>query len=271
MNEVVYLDVYFLLNLIADAVILAMTSFICGEKTTPLRLFSAAFLGAFFSAATLFISLGDWMVLFGGVMFLPVMIWVAFGKKRKRFWILNLFSFLTALFLGGTLGFLSYYAPEYRKETVTLGSFCIAIGIGFGAWCLWGKSLRRRIHTLVIPVSICYNGKREELFGLVDSGALLRDGEGTPVMILKAEYASGLLTEEEMEELRRGWGKGIRSIPVRTASGAGTLSAFLPQSVYFHRVGKRRQTKISKQILVALDFTEGGFGGCPCLIPLCAL
>jgi len=90
---------------------------------------------------------------------------------------------------------------------------------------------------------------------------------GDPVQLMSGD----VLTEEEMEELRRGWGKGIRSIPVRTASGAGTLSAFLPQSVYFHRVGKRRQTKISKQILVALDFTEGGFGGCPCLIPLCAL
>ena len=128
--------------------------------------------------------------------------------------------------------------------------------------------MHRKLETLVVPLSICHGGAREELYGLVDSGALLRDEEGRPVILLKASSAGKLLSREELEKIRLGLGENTISLPIRTASGGGNLYAFLPTAVYFHR---KKRTESIKEVLVALDFSEGGFGGCPVLIPLYAL
>lgn len=266
MVESVYVDLYFLINSVLDLVALLIAGLCVSERGKFSRLVVAALLGGAFSVAELFLPYG--IGLLAGIFFFIPMVLIAYGKKRgKRWFLLSLFAFLTSLFLGGAMEFLSYYA--FRGKTgMTFGVFLVALLFSFGAWSLWGKSMHRKLETLVIPLSICHRGKREELYGLVDSGALLKDEEGRPVILLKASFAGKLLSREELERIRLGQGEGMVSLPIRTASGGGNLYAFSPTAVYFHR---KKRTESIKEVLVALDFSEGGFGGCPVLIPLYAL
>ena len=188
------------------------------------------------------------------------------------FFFLHLFSLLTALFLGGALEFVSYYTASLGGNgRESAGAFCFVIFSAFGFWNLWGKGLHRRMHTLVIPLSIFHRGKREELYGLLDSGSLLRDPEeGRYVILLKAEFVGELFSSEEMRRIRDGEGQDVVEIPMRTASGKGFLFAFSPDRICFHSPKKAKKKEI-KDCLVALDFSGGGFAGCPCLVPLGAL
>ena len=118
----------------------------------------------------------------------------------------------------------------------------------------------------VISLSIRHRERESQLYGLVDSGCFLRDPEsGDPVILLKAEYAAELLSPEELFGLKSGAGNGAIPIPVRTASGQGYLFAFSPERVRLHRGSG---TPREERVLVALDFSGGGFAGCPCLIPI---
>lgn len=268
MAENVYVDLYFLTNTVLDLVSLLVAGLAASERAKIGRVLAASVLGGVFSVAELFLPVG--INLAAGVLFFLPMVLVAYGKRRpKRLFFVSLFAFLTSLFLGGAMEFLSFYAGRGRSG-LTFGVFLAALFLSLGAWSLWGKSMRRKMETLVIALSICYGENREELYGLIDSGALLKDESGRPVILLKASSVGKLLTREELEEIRCGVGKGCVLLPIRTASGGGVLPAFLPTAVHFHNHNRKRKKK-PKEVLVALDFSEGTFGGCPVLVPLYAL
>ncbi len=266
MEEIIYIDLYFAWNFVLDLVSLLVGHLASSRRPHFFRLVFASALGASFSVATLFIP--HPLRLFSGCAIFYPMVLLSCGRGRAREkLVVGFFTFLTALFLGGAMEFLTFYVGR-EKGGVSLGILLAAVFLALGAWSLWGKALRRRLDTLVIPLSICHKGKREELYGLVDSGALLRSPDGRDVILLKAHEAGGLLTPEELDRIRFGQGEGLVSLPIRTASGEGNLYAFLPTAVYFY---EKKKVKQSNQVLVALDFSCGAFGGCPVLVPLCAL
>ncbi len=267
MKEIVYLDLYFLWNFLMDGVLLLLAGWICSEKTKWLRLLAASTFGALCSTCLLLWSVGRYLTLILGlVSFLP-MILIAFGRRSlRRLTFLSLFAFFASFFLGGALEAISYYALG-TKSGVTLGVFLAAVFFAYGAFLLWGRRVKRKMESRVISLSILNGENEEHLYGLVDSAAFLCDPEsGNPVILLKAEYAQTLLSTEEILRLRLGQGEGVVPISMKTASGAGHLFAFLPKAVRFHRPGKRKQKE--EPILVALDFSGGGYAGCPCLVPL---
>ncbi len=273
MEEVVYLDVYFLINSVMDAVSFLVAGLILGEKMGFWRCILSGIVGGVFSVFMLFSAWSDGVTLLLSSLFFVPLLLLAFGKRSpKRFFFLYLFSLLTALFLGGALEFVSYYTASLGGNTRGgVGVFCFVIFSAFGLWNLWGRGLHRRMQTLVIPLSIFHRGKREELYGLLDSGSFLRDPqEGRYVILLKAEFAGALFSPHEMERIRMGEEKGVVEIPMQTAAGTGFLFAFSPDRICFH-APKKAKKKGSKDCLVALDFSGGGFAGCPCLIPLGAL
>lgn len=177
-----------------------------------------------------------------------------------------LFYVCTALFLGGAVEAISYYMG--RKGSLTLGVFLFLVFLSFGLFQLFGRRLNQKLDTAVVSLAVRFAGRCEYFYGLVDSGLLLRDPErGLPVLILKAQYASPLLSREFLQTMKEG-GEGSVAIPMKTASGSGVLHAFRPDGVKILKNGKKRKKKEEREILIALDFSEGGFGGCPCLVPL---
>lgn len=265
MKEVIYLDLFFLWNVLMDAVSLAVAGMIASEKAKLWRLFAASVFGAVVSL--LILPFGPFLTLLAGFLsFLP-MVLIAYGvKPLRRLGLISLFVFLSSLFLGGALEALSSYAGK-RGGGLGFGVTLAALFFVFGAYRLWGMGLKRKLETRVISLSIRYRERESQFYGLVDSGCFLRDPEsGDPVILLKAEYAADLLSPEELFSMRCGNGEGAVPIPVRTASGQGLMFAFSPERVRLHR--KTEKKKREERVLVALDFSGGGFAGCPCLIPL---
>jgi len=198
MKEVIYLDVYFLTNFIMDLVSLLVASQLCSERIKWHRALLASFFGGAVSFLPILFSWRNALTLtVGGLLFLP-MVFIAFGKRSvKRFWFLCLFSFLTSLFLGGAVEFLSFYTGNLKGESrITLTVFLAVLCFSFGAWSLWGNNLRRRMETSVVELSVSYRKKTLDLIGLVDSASFLREPmSGMPVILLKAGFSSSLLSD----------------------------------------------------------------------------
>lgn len=270
MDEILYLDLYFFTNFFMDLVSLAVTSFAVSEKIGFFRMVLFSVFGAVFSCALTLFQTGPFFSFFLSLLVLPPLLFFAFGKRRgKRFFRIGLFYFVASLFLGGAAEALSYYMG--RNKSLTFGVFLGITFLALGIFQLFCRNLNKKLETAVVSLAIRFSGRSECFFGLVDSGLLLRDPEkGMPVLILKAEYALPLLTSEELERVREG-GEGTVPIPMKTASGTGVLYAFRPDGVRILRKGQKKERKEKRDVLVALDFTSGGFGGCPCLVPLSVL
>ena len=151
---------------------------------------------------------------------------------------------------------------------VLLGTVFLCVSV----YALWGSSMNRKLDTAVVSLSISFCGRCEHYYGLVDSGLLLRDpDEGRPVLLLKAEYAEPLLSREFICRMAKGElssDEKLICVPIRTVGGERSLYAFLPERVQVISMGKRRKKRNERGVLVALDFSGGGYGGCPCLVPL---
>lgn len=266
MNEILYLDLYFLTNFAMDLVSLGVASLVSSEKIRMLRLTLASLFGGVFSCLIAIFSPGAFWDLLFSIPALILILFIGFGSRGKRMGRIALFYLLTALFLGGAVEAISYYMGQ--KGSLTLGIFLFLVFLSFGFFQLFGRRMNQKLSTAVVSIAVRFAGRCEYYYGLVDSGLLLRDPEeGKPVLILKAGYATPLLSEEFLQRLKSG-GEGSIAIPMKTASGSGVLYAFRPDGVKILRNGKKRKEKEEREILIALDFSEGGFGGCPCLVPL---
>lgn len=277
MYEIFYLDVYFATNFLMDLVSLAVGALSASRRVPFWKLCLAAAFGASFSAVLALLRVeGIWM-LCASVLAFGVMLMICFGVREKRRLIKPaLFSFGCAVFLGGAAQMISYYVAPRGSETklgfaVLLESVLCAAGI----YSLWGSYMSRKLDTAVVSLSISFCGRSEHYFGLVDSGLLLRDpDEGRPVLLLKAEYAEPLLSRDFICRMAKGELSGSEKlicVPIRTVGGEKSLYAFLPERVQVISMGKRRKKREERGVLVALDFSGGGFGGCPCLVPLSVL
>lgn len=273
----IYVDTYFFFNAVMDGVALSLAGLCAAEKIRFGRLLAASVFGGAFSVAVLLLEpppVGVLLLAF--LAFIP-MVLLAFGKKRpRRLVTVSLMAFVSSLFLGGAAEAVTYFVSALGgRARIGVSVFLVLLFLGFGAFSLWGRSLYRKMDTFVITLTISFEGKEAAFFALVDSGCLLRDPEkGREVILLKGEYASDLLSESLLSSLRLGVppkGVEIETVPIRTASGKGVLFAFAPNFVSLHLGRAKKKNKRLQEVLVALDFSDGGFAGCPCLVPLSVL
>ncbi|MBE6712363.1 MAG: hypothetical protein E7580_02450 [Ruminococcaceae bacterium] len=274
MNEIFYVDRYFLTNFLMDLVSLAIGALSASRKVSFWRLSLASAVGALFSTGLVLLQAGPVMTVLSSVLVFAGMIALCFGIRHPRRWVKPaLFSFAGAVFLGGAAEVISFYVlPRGSASRLGLGVLCGSVLLGVGIYSLWGKHIHQKLETAVVSLSITYGGRCEHYFGLVDSGLLLRDPDaGRPVLLLKAEYAEPLLPREFIRKMELGELSGeerLVCVPIRSVGGSRDLLAFLPERVQVITGGRRKKNKEERDVLIALDFSRGGFGGCPCLVPL---
>lgn len=273
----IYIDTYFFFNALMDGVALILAGLCASETVRFRRLVVSALFGGTFSVIALLLELPPLGTLFAAFLSFFPMVFLAFGKKRlRRLALVTLMAFVSFLFLGGAAEAVTYFVSSLGgKARISVSVFFVILFLGFGGFTLWGKSLYRKMDASVISLSISFEGKEAVFFGLVDSGCLLRDPEkGREVILLKGDYAADLLPEGLVSSLRLGEppkDADIVSVPVRTASGKTVLFAFSPSYVSLHSAAEGKRSKRLREVLVALDFSDGGFAGCPCLVPLSVL
>ncbi len=277
MYEIFYVDLYFATNFLMDLVSLAIGALSASQKVPGWKLCLAAVFGASFSTVLALLRQDNAVALCLSFLVFLVMIVICFGIRYPRRLIKPaLFSFAGAVFLGGAAQVITHYVlPQGSKSRLSFGVLAGAVFLGVSIYSLWGSHMSRKLDTAVVSLSISFCGKCEHYFGLVDSGLLLRDpDEGRPVLLLKAEYAEPLLSRDFICRMAKGELSGdekLICVPIRTVGGERNLYAFLPERVQVISMGKRRKKREERGVLVALDFSGGGFGGCPCLVPLSVL
>jgi stage II sporulation protein GA (sporulation sigma-E factor processing peptidase) len=249
----VYLDAIWLLNFWIDASLLLLTAIILKRKINKIRLLCSALIG---SSIVFFILTPYFSVMSHPIMkllFSIVMVLIAFGFKRFRYFFQALLTFYFSTFLlgGGMLGvhyFLStdllLFEGMVATKSTGFGSPISWIFVLLGFPVLWYFA-KTRIEDMevkqiqfdqLVEVSIIIEEKIISLTGLVDSGNQLTDPiTKSPVMIVDVNKVKGFLPNEIIEKSEgletfstidniHQWDSRLRIVPYR---GVGQQNEFL--------------------------------------------
>ncbi|WP_077617740.1 sigma-E processing peptidase SpoIIGA [Bacillus sinesaloumensis] len=280
----IYIDVIWLLNFFFDALLLLLTAMILKRRIVKWRILVGSFIGSLLVLLVVspFAVLGSHPIT--KLLFSIVIVGVAFGYKRFRYFIQGLLTFYFATFMigGGMIGvhyFMEFDVKVFDGSILTKSSgYGNPISWGFvllGFPILWYFS-KNRIEDIetkqvfydqIVAVKIVIDDVTIHLNGLVDSGNQLFDPiTKSPVMILdinKYEHLFPkplieqsknieLLTNDTNSESHK-WESRVRLIPYR---GVGQEHQFLlavkPDQITIYEGNKENTVKKG---LVAINHT----------------
>lgn len=241
---VVYVDIAFLLNCLADGAALYVTGRLSGLPVGMRRLLAAAVLGGTYGALCVLPGLG---VL---ASFLPQMaaaaglVWLAFGKRGAFLRQLLLFFILSCALSGALVGAQTLAAGGRLLESGGLAVlsrldwriFFLAGGICFLVLSVvFRGGARHAVAGELCQCTLERQGRRVTLTALLDTGHTLTDGlTGRPVLTVHWAALEPLWTAEEKEVLscleRDGGaacleklGGGFRLLPYQTVGVSGGM------------------------------------------------
>ncbi len=242
----VYLDIFFLVNVEMDLVILLLENLFQRRLVRWRRLIFTAIAGGVFS--TLFLISGIhrkvWLsvpvYLAGG----GVMVRLAFGKTTVISWAKNVLGFYVAAFLlsGALMQLQSAWRQKGSMVFVLTGALAFLwITYKLMPFC----ENREREQARIMPVRLCYRGKWIRGQGFLDTGNHLAEPfSQKPVAIGNRIFLEKLWGEEEPV---------FRLIPFRAVgTGQGILSAF-PLDDLEIEWGKNGRIRVGKTWVAVSD------------------
>lgn len=260
MEQVIYGDIYLIVNFTMDYLALYLTATAIKHPHRPLRTSIAAALGAIYSLLSLFLPDHTPLSFFttAALPFLLILItfhaqasWRELLRATAAFWVI---SFL----LGGAATAVSYLLGNWAKREALIGGQVEALPGELPYWgilliaLIAGAILTRllRGHRKLPSTAILEAGEEESslvrLSGMIDSGNLLVEPlSGAAVILVDRSVASFL--PPELAFLATGeppvLTPRLRLIPYSTPSGEGLLYAYLPRVVKIN--GKLRNACIA--------------------------
>ena len=243
MTRYIYVDLLFIINFLADYVILYLTSVFSCCYTNIKRLTLASLIGTFFATTSLcFLSAG--FVLFSlTIIFSLVICTIAFGRKRKMpFSSIIFYFYLSSILLyGGMYLMLSFTTILLNIKEIKI-TFILIVALLFLCFtlCLFFSSYIFR-GTRVKESSVkaeLFDGYRTYTLNLIcDTGNFAKDPfSGKPVSIISknsvdTELVKALSTTfSDTEQTGNYTGIRPRVIPIKTVSGISLLYAFIPKA-----------------------------------------
>lgn len=255
MEEVIYGDIYFIINFSMDFLVL----YICGKirqqklKVIPM-IFSAA-VGSIYALTALFISNGnliEWLIL---LCVAALMCYIAFDLKSIGSLTVTLSLFIAVNFLlsGGITALYSMLnrvksrsvldpkdmLPNISEKIPPILLLLLALGSGLFSF-IWSLCMKKNITQAEASVHIEQNGHTIDCRGLCDSGNLLCEPiSGRPVLVIKRELFSALAGERlikmiavgKLDKLSDKEQRQIRYIPMQSVGGDGILIGLVPDKV----------------------------------------
>ena len=221
MKYVIYIDVFFCVNLVMDFLILKLVSLYIKPQTTYIRCILGAALGSLLSVLSLLISYENIIChMFFSYIFIAVaMVVGTFGLGDIRSLIKRcVVLYVVTIFLGGLINFLySYTYMGVFLQNIFLGlrnttNILWMVGATLVAYiCLkiFVNIAKRHSNTnMLVKVKLVYKGKESLLVGLIDSGNSLREPyTGKPVHIVWEEAIRLLLQNQDI------YTEGFRLVP----------------------------------------------------------
>ncbi len=280
MEQVVYVDLFFIINFSMDFLCFFLEMQLLGGKLSVGRTVCASVLGGIYACIALFLPLaGIWDIVLDCAV-CALMCIVAFRGVAHLFGNTVLYMAISAV-LGG---FMTAMFLLLNRMDLPLGDIegdgisayvlaLLALASALGAY-LWGKVFRRRTSVKYTTLYIELDGKSVTLKGLCDSGNLLCEPiSGKPCIVADTAALSPCLPEDILKMSRRGGidaripleksAKRIRLIPTVTATGEGVLIALRADKIYLGEGRERREV----DALVALSTLGESADGTDALIP----
>lgn len=241
MEQVIYVDVLFALNMLISFFLLLGAKRLCRAQASTLRVLLGSAFGGLYSLVIFLPQVHTALSLFVRAMFLLFVTAVVFGfKSAKKFF--RCFACLLAvsfLFAGGVMGLWLAFKPNMlllRNGAVYIDvSFVFVISCAAGIYSLlWlgGKLLRRNKNEQhQCSAMIYYGGKSVQADAIIDTGNTLVDSfSGARVSVADFSLALRLLPLDTASALAQpmteGLPRGFRLIPTQTVDGGGIMPIF---------------------------------------------
>jgi stage II sporulation protein GA (sporulation sigma-E factor processing peptidase) len=199
MKYVVYLDVFFLVNLVMDLILLKLTALYIKPQTTYLRCLSGAICGSILSIIavalqlrtsifSLLISYDNMIIhmLFSYVFIVWAMVAITFGRSSiKEMLTRSAVLYIITIFMGGLFNFLySYTYFGYLLQSIFRGftssvNVIWMLGVTFTSYMILNLLhifwKRIRGGSMMVEVVLILNNQKVSVKGLIDSGNSLTD------------------------------------------------------------------------------------------------
>ena len=196
-----YIDVFFMVNFMMDAVILLITRKIIGSEVSYKRLYLGAMAGAALTCLILILPIPfSWIkiLLFHiPVSFTMIQIGLGTGMNREflKAWIC---LYLSSFLVGGTIGFFKQYVRVGSLLfALAIGSYYVVYGLVTFLEYLFMQKERQ------CQVILSNNGRIEKVLALIDTGNCLRDSvTKKPVHILDLKTAKKLFPQDTLQKVR---------------------------------------------------------------------
>ncbi len=221
----VYIDVVMVLNFLVDLLLLLGAGRLCGIRTKRKRALLASAVGGVYAGICLFPGFSFLGNLFWRLIFLFLMVLIAYGHSKSALRRGAVFIFLSLALGGAAYGMGS-------------GGFVGLLCAGGVICLLCGFGLRKPVGSAAyLPVTLTHNGKHMSVTALQDTGNTLRDPvTGEPVLVVGPEVAQKLIGLTPRQLMRpvesMGLLPGLRLIPYRTVGNpAGMLLGLKLQKV----------------------------------------
>ena len=198
MKYVIYIDVFFCVNLVMDFIIIKLSSLYIKPQTTCTRCFLGALVGSLLTLLSILIPFNNMLLymLFSYVFIAIIIVVVSFGIMKIGYLIKNsLVIYAITIFMGGLISFIySYTGFGYIIQSVFSGIFQ---GVNL-LWLVGATTVtyiciegivrfvkRNNQRNMRVKVRLCIAGRYKDLQALVDTGnSLLEPYTGKPVHIV---------------------------------------------------------------------------------------
>ena len=198
MHIVYYLDVFCLINFMADFYGLLVTGYLLKQEIKWSRLIGGAIFGTGMLLPFIMYpeNLMGWTGIFWWIGISMGAVWIAYGRKGGllRKWALT----TTVLILMG--GIINSLQSKWNMTILTIGSWLLFFLGSAGAVLLLAHGMKEILHkrNTVCLIDVYYGKRKKRGLVLLDTGNKLRDGLfGKSVVILSDHFLFPILTMEE--------------------------------------------------------------------------
>ena len=213
-----YIDLFFIFNVIMDYIIIMSTSILLKRRTSYIRMILSSLIGGI-SSLVLFTSLNKIVI---EIVSIVIMVLISFGYKGIRYLINNiLYMYVLSTLLGGII-----YLFNIKVSNSMFLTYLIIIVISIEIMILYIKENKkmRSIYNNYYRVDIYFKDREKlSLIGFVDTGNNLYDPyKKRPVIIVPNKYI-----KEDKYIL----------VPYHTINGNGLLKCIKPDIIFIDGIG----------------------------------
>lgn len=283
MPQDVYVDILFLINFSMDYLCFYICSRIMHRKIRFRRLLLASLFGGTYSVLALFLPISGFVALLADLVCCILLCIAVYYEKGRRFSSALLCAFVffgISMMMGGCmtaifnlLNSLDLPLDGIKADGLFTYIFAILAVIAGFISLRSGEIISKHSSAKECKLNVAFDGKEIICQALVDSGNLVKDPlSGKSVILIDRSKLSALAELSELDNYACGTPTNtrfpsLRIIPIKTASGTGLLTAFVPQKIVAELTdAKLHSVRIELDALIAPSDIKNSAKGCDAII-----